>query len=105
MLEPLDWNKLKRHLLVYLNELIQLLHNIWIDMSDIEPTTAALWRRRGVTKASITKLTAHLSELETKVNDPMTLGHAQKLLTKLESLDSEFKQQHLTVTDSITEDA
>ena len=34
----------------------------------------------------------------------MTLGHAQELLKKLESLDSEFKQQHLTVIDSIPED-
>ena len=56
-------------------------------------------------QTSITKLTARLSELETKVDDPTALGNAQKLLTKLESLDSEFKQQHLTVTDSITEDA
>ena len=46
-----------------------------------------------------------MSELKTKVDDPTALGHAQKLLTKLESLASEFKQQHLTVTDSITEDA
>ena len=74
-------------------------------MSNTAPTTAALRRRRGVTKASITKLSTRLSELETKVDDPMTLGHAQKLLTKLESLDSEFKQQHLTVIDSIPEDA
>ena len=59
---------------------------------------------KGVTKASITKLTARMSELKTKVDDPTALGHAQKL-KKLESLDSEFKQQHLMVTDSITEDA
>ena len=73
-------------------------------MSDTEPTTAALRRRRGVTKASITKLSTRLSEFEAKIDDPMTLGHAQKLLKKLESLDSEFKQQHLMVIDSIPED-
>ena len=73
-------------------------------MSDTEPTTAALRRRRGVTKASITKLSTRLSEFEAKIDDPMTLGHTQKLQKKLEALDSEFKQQHLTVIDSIPED-
>ena len=46
-----------------------------------------------------------LLELETKVDDPAILGPAQKLLTKLGSLDSEFKRQHLAVVDSIPEDA
>ena len=59
-------------------------------MCDTEPTTAALRRRRGATKASNTKL-SRLSELETKVSDPTTL-------------DSEFKPQHLMVIDSIPED-
>ena len=73
-------------------------------MSHTELTTAVLRRRRGVTKASTTKLSTRLSELEAKVEDPATLSHAQKLLTKLESLDSEFKRQHLMVIDSIPED-
>ena len=73
-------------------------------MSDTEPTIAALLQRRGVTKASITKLSTCLSEFEAMIDDPMTLGHAQKLLKKLESLDSEFKQQHFMVIDSIPED-
>ena len=74
-------------------------------MSNPRLTTAALRRRRGVTKASITKLSTRLAELESNADDPATLGHAQKLLLKVGSLDAEFKQRHLAVVDSIPEDA
>ena len=62
-------------------------------------------RRRGVAKASITKLTARLDELETRVEEPSTLGHAHKLSAKLDLLDSEFKGHHFAIVDAIAEDA
>ena len=63
-------------------------------MSETEELTTAipaLRRRRGVVKASITRLNTRLTELETKVHEPSILSHTQKLSAKLESLDSEFK--------------
>ena len=66
--------------------------------------TATRRRRRGVAKASITKLTARLDKLETKVEEPSALGHAHKLSAKLESLDSEFKDHHFAIVDAIAED-
>ena len=44
--------------------------------------------------ASITRLSTHLKELETKVNQPTTLDRAQRMTHKLDSLDSEFKVHH-----------
>ena len=66
-------------------------------MCETEELTAAisaLRRRRGIVKASITRLNTRLTELETKVHEPSTLSHAKKLSAKLESLDSEFKVHH-----------
>lgn len=45
-----------------------------------------------------------LAELETKVHEPSTLSHAQKLSAKLESLDSEFKVHHYGIIDTIPDD-
>ena len=61
-------------------------------------------RRRGVIRASVTKLGAKLTELEKKPDDPSTLGHAQRLGPKLESLDSEFKVHHYTVVELIAKE-
>ena len=55
-------------------------------------------------KASITRLNTRLTELETKVHEPSTLSHAQKLSAKLESLDSEFKVHHYGIIDTIPDD-
>ena len=76
-------------------------------MSDTNDATVPITtrrRRRGVVKASITRLVTKLEELETKVTEPSTLGHAQKMTQKLESLDSEFKGHHYVVVDSIADD-
>ena len=76
-------------------------------MSEPGETTlpiSARRRRRGVAKASITRLSTRLIELETKVDDPSTLGHAQKLSAKLESLDSEFKVHHFAIVDALEDD-
>ena len=60
---------------------------------------AANKKRRGVAKASITRLTTCLSKLERTPDDPRTLTSAQRLLTKLGTLDKEFKDLHLAVVD------
>ena len=54
-------------------------------------TLTQLRRRRGVVRASITRLGNRLRELEDTVAQPTTAMHAQQLNTKLKDLDSNFK--------------
>ena len=54
--------------------------------------------------SSIANLRSKLDGLERKPDDPSTLGHAQHLGSKLESLDSEFKVHHYSVVDLITKE-
>ena len=63
----------------------------------------ALRKRRGVTKASITRLTKSLRDLEGKVEDPKTLGLTQRLSNRLENLDKEFRETHQIIMD-LTDD-
>lgn len=72
--------------------------------SDQPRTLASLKKRRGVVRASVTKLGTKVSELERKLLDPTTLGHAQRSGSKLESLDAEFKVQHYSVIDLTKEE-
>ena len=58
-------------------------------------------KRRGVVKASITCLSSRLTELESMVEEPDTHDHAQRLSTKLETLDAEFKTHHFAAIDLI----
>ena len=58
-------------------------------------------RKRGVVRASVTKLRTRLGELEKKVDDPSTLDFAQRLASKLDSLDAEFKVHHYSVIEHI----
>lgn len=60
-----------------------------------------LRKRRGVVRASITRLGNRLKELEGDPDQPDTADHAQQLTTKLESLDSDFKVHHLQLIDLI----
>ena len=66
-----------------------------------EPTLTTLCRRRGVVRASVTRLTTRLSELESKVHEPST---AQRMSQRLESLDSDFKIHHYAVVDALREE-
>ena len=59
--------------------------------------------RRGVSRASITRLSTKIVEAESKFGEPGLNSIAQKLLKRLESLDSDFKTQHLAVVDSLEE--
>ena len=56
-------------------------------------------RRRGVAKASITRLTTRLKDLEADVSQPATIDHAQTMQQKLDALDAEFQGHHHNVVD------
>ena len=60
-----------------------------------------LRRRRGVTRSSITRLVNRLKELEATADQPATPGHAQQLLSKLNDLDSSFKELHMQIIDKL----
>ena len=56
-------------------------------------------KRRRVTKASLTKLSTKLTELEADTTNPDALRAAQGLATKLKTLDAEFKSHQLAIID------
>ena len=64
----------------------------------------ALRRRRGVVRASITRLTTRLRELESKTDQPDTVARAQQLSSKLNGLDTDFKVIHLQIIDLVSKD-
>ena len=74
-------------------------------MSDPDPSRAIsnLRKRRGVVKASITRLAKNLRELEGRTEEPSTLGLAQRMTQRLDTLDAEFKQLHSALIDLIDE--
>ena len=65
---------------------------------------AALRRRRGAIKASVTKLTTKLTELETKEFGPAIQAQAQQLSKRLENLDADFKMRHFAILDVLDDD-
>ena len=56
-------------------------------------------KRRRVTKASLTKLSTKLTELETDTTNPDALRAAQALASKLKTFDTEFKTHQLAIID------
>ena len=68
------------------------------------PSESVLRKRRGVTRASITRLCRRLGELEGAADQPSTLDLTQQLKKKLEELDSEFKTHHYGLIDVIDDD-
>ena len=74
-------------------------------MGDSEKTNpSTLRKRRGVARASITRISTRLKELETKVDQPTTLDLARRMTKKLDSLDSDFKVHHYALVDIIEGD-
>ena len=69
-------------------------------MGDSNPSTL---RKRSRTWL-ITRLSMRLKEFETKVNQPTTLDFAQRMMQKLDTLDSEFKVHHFALIDVIDDD-
>ena len=68
------------------------------------PDATILRRRRGVVRASITRITNRLKELEGKADQPTTLDIAQRTLKKLDTLEAEFKTHHYALIDLIDDD-
>lgn len=66
-------------------------------------TLANLKKRRGVARASLTRLGTKVGELEGATDNPDTLDHAKRLTTKLEVLDAEYKTHHYAIVD-LTDD-
>ena len=64
-------------------------------------TVATLRRRRGVVRASITRLRSRLRDLQDNIDQPETPNHARLMIQRLQSLDSEFKGHHYTVIESL----
>ena len=64
-----------------------------------EETERALSRRRGVAKASITRLSTRLKDLEADVSQPATIDHAQRMQQKLDTLDADFRAHHHNIVD------
>ena len=60
-----------------------------------------LRRRRGVVRASVTRLGNRLRELEDTRDQPATPAHAQQLYARLKDLDSNFKDLHMEVVDAL----
>jgi len=66
-----------------------------------EAAVSRLRKRRGVVRASITRLGTRVKELESKSVDHTTVDVAQRLKEKLETLDSEFSTHHYALIDAI----
>ena len=64
---------------------------------------ANLRKRRGVVRRSVTRLNDRVSELEAAPGQPRTADHARQLLTKLQTLDSDFRRIHFELIDLIDE--
>ena len=61
-------------------------------------------KRRGVVRASITRLGTRLKEHEDKVEEPTTHDLAKRLAAKLETLDAKFKAHHFSLIDLINDE-
>ena len=64
----------------------------------------ALKRRRGVTRASITRVGTRLRDFEAKRDQPDTPAAAQQLCSKLRAIDAEFKTIHFQIVDLLDKD-
>lgn len=61
-------------------------------------------KRRGVPRASITRLSHRLRDLEARSDDPNTPISAQQMLKNLEKLDVDFRSHHLALIDLLEEE-
>ena len=70
-------------------------------MTDPDPSRliSTLRKRRGVAKASITRLAKSLPELRANAHDPKTLVLAQHATKRLDALSQDFQQHHAKIVD------
>ena len=62
---------------------------------------SAIRRQRGVVRGSITRLRSRLSELKGKTDELDMPSHARRMAQRLETLDSEFKNHHYAIIESL----
>ena len=65
---------------------------------------ANIKRRRGVARASLTRLSNRVKELEHESRDPKTPDLAERMAVKLSELDTDFRAQHHALIDLIEGD-
>jgi hypothetical protein len=74
--------------------------------TESERALSAARKRRGIAKASITRLATRAAELERKPELTAEDGSmAQNLMKRLDSLNAEFMSHHLAIVDLLEEDA
>ena len=75
-------------------------------MSEDDPSRsiANAKKRRGVARASLTRLSSRLKDLEGEPRDTKTLELAHRISKKLADLDSEFRNHHHTLIDLTDDD-
>ena len=54
-------------------------------------------KKRGVAKASITRLSNRLTDVEARADNPNAALQAQQMLKNLEAIHSDFRTHHLTL--------
>ena len=65
---------------------------------------SVLCKRRGVLHGSVTRIDTRIQELEDNGAQPDTFARAQQLITKLETLDRDFKKLHMQVVDHLDQE-
>ena len=70
-------------------------------MSEAERALTSQRRKRGVVKASITRLQSKITALESSLEDPDSPARARQIAEKLRELDSDFKVQHFALIELI----
>ena len=76
-----------------------------IIMSDPNPRVLSnLRKRRGVVKASMTRLDTRMRTLEEATDQPNTKNAAKQMLSRLNEASAEFKQIHLSLIDLIDDE-
>ena len=71
-----------------------------MDVSNV----SRLRRRRGIPRASITKLAGRVNEIEDNLGDPDAVDTAQRYKERLIALDAEFKTHHYSIVDAIVDE-
>ena len=91
---------------VVVSSLNHSLSRIWTSavLSIVMATIATVKKRRGVARASLTRLTNRIQDIERESGEPKTLELAQRMSQKLTDLDAEFRSHHHALIDLIEDD-
>ena len=61
-------------------------------------------KKRGVVRASLTKLRTRLDELEATINLPDTIDHVKRLCLRLQTLAEDFKLHHYAIVELVDDE-